>query len=184
MYFTQGVVLKKIDTGEVDAFFTLYTKDFGKLFLRAQGIKKPDAKLRGHLEPLHFVVIGFISGKNGMRVTFASLRDIFPSVRQEEQKLLIGLSMAEFVDRKCFEGEKDERVWDEIVRGFLLLEKETFTTEEKAQKLEGGMNGELSVRMSPASRDFLRVFEERMQSALGERGEDVRPPHLIKSAVY
>ena len=52
MYTTEGIILKKIDVGEANALFTIYTKDYGKIRAVAQGVKKEGAKLQGHLEPL------------------------------------------------------------------------------------------------------------------------------------
>ncbi|MFA6027779.1 MAG: DNA repair protein RecO [Patescibacteria group bacterium] len=49
---TEGIVLKSVDYREADRLYTIFTKDYGKLVLRAMGVKKINSKLAGHLEPL------------------------------------------------------------------------------------------------------------------------------------
>ena len=81
MYTTDAIVLKKIDVGEHDALYMLYTEGYGKMRAVAAGIKKPEAKLRGHLEPLSLSRIRFVTGKNRERIIGASLLNFWDGIR-------------------------------------------------------------------------------------------------------
>ena len=80
-YRTQGFILKKIDRGEVDRIFTIYTKDFGKLELLAKAERKIQSKLRGGLELFYLSEIEFIQGKAHKTLTDAILIDNFKNLR-------------------------------------------------------------------------------------------------------
>ncbi len=111
MYQTEGVVLKKIAVGEADEFITFYTRDFGKMRALAQGVKKEQAKLRGHIEPLNRAALGFVIGRNGERLVYAQAIESYPSIREDLDRLTAARCVSALIDEQCFEGERDERLW-------------------------------------------------------------------------
>lgn len=151
MYSTEGVILKRIDVGEADSLFTIYTKDFGKILARAQGIKKETAKLKGHLEPLNLSAMSFVLGKNGPRITSAELSSFFPSIRREIDKLRAASYIMSFIDKHCFDGEKDEKLWGLLLTSLQELDNGNFDT--------------------GALKNFLHSFERALLSSLGYDGE-------------
>lgn len=137
-------MLKKNDIGEADVLFTLYTRDFGKMRALAKGIKKEGAKLRGHLEPLSYAAINFVLGKNGERLTHAELRNYWSGIRNDFGKVHAVQYMAELVDKHCFPGEKDDKLWGLLIDNFFYLEK-----------------------ISNFPKDFLVSFETKFWGCLG-----------------
>lgn len=119
------------------------------MFARAQGVKKEGAKLKGHLEPLNLCSVSFVLGKSGERLTHASLVNYWPSVRNDFGKLKLAYEIVEAVDRNCFPGQKDEAVWEEILRGFNFLE-------------DSGTGGEA---------EFLASFKKHLSISLGYGAE-------------
>lgn len=142
--------MKKTDSGEADALFTLYTKEYGKIRARAQGVKKEGAKLKGHLEPLSLSSVSFVLGKNGERLTGSSLINYWPSIRNNLEKLRLALEVAESVDRNCFPGQKDEMIWGELLSGLNFLEN-------SGQNLNG--------------HEFSSSFKKRLSVSLGYGAE-------------
>lgn len=166
MYFTQGIILKKIDIGEADAFITIYTKEYGKMRARAQGVKKEDAKLKGHLEPLHASMIGFVPARMGLRLTYASMMHIWPGLWKRDENLFVGIRMVARIDDLCFEGERDDGLWREIVESFLMLAKSEFGTARAVPDEHSA--ADTLPRMFPDAEEFLRGFERRIQERLGD----------------
>ena len=123
MHTTDALVLKKIDVGEHDALYMLYTKERGKMRAIAAGIKKPAAKLRGHLEPLSLSRIRLVHGKNRERIIGASLLDFWPGIRESGEKLALAHYMAHRIDRECMEGQKDEALWGMAQGNFTALDR-------------------------------------------------------------
>lgn len=146
MHATEGIVLKKLDVGEADALYAVYTKDYGKIKALAQGVRKEEAKLRGHLELLSLARIQFVIGRGGEKLIGATLADFFPLMRAREHTLRLAASVAADVDQQCFPGEKDHGVWNLLTETFMALDTEDFHEEEAA---------------------FLAVFRGRLREALG-----------------
>lgn len=150
MYVTEGIILKKIDVGETDALFSIYTKDFGKIIARAQGIKKEEAKLKGHLETLHLSAIQFVLGKNGARLIGASLLNPWQAISADFDKTTAAMRMADTFDRHCFPNDCDESLWNILYKSFLTLEEENLSFDDVLA--------------------FFRSFEEKFSIGLGYSG--------------
>ena len=123
MHITEAIVLKKTDAGEADAFYTVYTREFGKMRMRAVGVKKEEAKLRGHCEPLHHVEIGFVLGKNGARLVHAALIRPWYDIQSDSARSTMALHIAQRIDDVCFDGEKDPLLWNFFLANFQELEQ-------------------------------------------------------------
>ncbi len=123
MYITQGIVLNKISVGEADAIFSIYTKDFGKIRAMAQGVKKEEAKLKGHLERFNMVDIAFVLGKSGERLTRASALNTWSRLRRDHQKNSTAFYITELVHKNCFEGQKDENLWELLKTSITALDE-------------------------------------------------------------
>ena len=150
MYTTEGIILKRSDAGEADSFFTIYTKDFGKIRALAQGIKKEGAKLKGHLETLNHSAVSFVLGKSGERLTSAMAFNYWPKIHGDFDKLRAAFTLTDLIDVKCFLGEKDERLWQLILDGFSSLDAGDFKKKDFS--------------------NFLQEFNKKFAAALGYAG--------------
>ncbi len=152
MHHTEGIVLKKLDVGEHDALYSMYTRDFGKMRALAQGVRREEAKLRGHLEPLSLARVQFVIGRGGEKLIGATLADFFPRLRSREHTLLVAAEIAREVDIQCFPGEKDTQIWELLNHTFAVLDHEEFSEDD----------------MSP----FLTDFRARFRVSLGYGASD------------
>ncbi|MHB1769531.1 MAG: DNA repair protein RecO [Minisyncoccota bacterium] len=88
-YETRGIVLARAPSGEANAFITLLTPSLGLVRARAQGLRRPGAKLAGALATFVESELVLVHGKDGWRVTgavpsenwFVRMRDRTPRVR-------------------------------------------------------------------------------------------------------
>ena len=131
-YRTQGIILKKIDRGEADRIFTIYTKDFGKLELLAKAERKIKSKLRGGLELFYLSEIEFIQGKTHKTLTDAILIDKFKNLRRDLKRLAIAYKISEVLDNLVKDQEPDEKIWQLLNEVFSKLN----SLEIKNSKLE------------------------------------------------
>ncbi|OGZ96791.1 MAG: DNA repair protein RecO [Candidatus Sungbacteria bacterium RIFCSPHIGHO2_01_FULL_50_25] len=138
MYFTDALVLSRIDVGEADALFSLYTKEHGKIRARAQGIKKPEAKLRGHLETLNMARIGFVAARYGERLIYAEAAHAWPGIRSDIERMRAAMYFASLVDDATFPGESDPDVWNLLQSAFRALEERGFE-KESFEAFEAGL---------------------------------------------
>ncbi len=155
MYSTEGIILKKINVGEADGIFSIYTRDYGKIRALAQGVKKENAKLKGHLEPFNHCAVSFVLGRNGERLAHATILEPRFSIRADLLKLGIASYMAELIHRHCLEGERDENLWLFLKNSFSELEQ---------------------TKIDVQTRDtFLIAFDMNLLKHLGYAGEkDIR----------
>jgi len=115
IYFTDAIVLKRTDAGEADLRVTLYTKEFGKIRALAQGVKREGAKLRGHLEQLSLVHVGFVSARQGERLVHASLIRPWSGLQRELPVMGTALRITDFLDRHSFDRDRDDAVWAALI---------------------------------------------------------------------
>ncbi len=130
---TDAIVLKKLDIGEHDILYALYTRDYGKVTARAAGIRKNEAKLRGHLEPLSLAAVRLIAGKHGEKLIGATLVNFWQHLRSNETNMRLASYVARRVDEQCFPGERDPALWDLMKISFSVLDREDFS-EDRAER--------------------------------------------------
>lgn len=119
MHHTLVLILRKDPWNEADWLITAFSRDFGKIRLRAQGARKHGAKLQGHLEPGGESEISFVIGRNGYRLTTARLREFFPSIRSSLSKLRSLQSALTALDANVFEERSGAGAVFELVDDFL-----------------------------------------------------------------
>jgi len=111
LYKTQGIIIKKTNLGEADRLITIYTKDFGKVLVRAKAVRKNQAKLKGHLELFCQSHLMLAQGKNLDIVTGAETIEAFPYLRQSLPSLAAAYYLSELLDKLIAGPEKDENIW-------------------------------------------------------------------------
>ncbi len=74
-YKTRGMVLSRSPLGETNAFVTLLTPDLGLVRARAQGLRRPGAKLAASLATFSESAVVLVRGKESWRVVGAVLEE-------------------------------------------------------------------------------------------------------------
>lgn len=103
MHNINAIILKKEPAGEADCMITALTDRFVKIRLLAQGARKVEAKLKGHLEPLSFSRLSFVVGRNGYRLVGAELVDFFQNIKSDPDRMKMAAEMVRLLDRALFE---------------------------------------------------------------------------------
>lgn len=125
MYSTEGIVIKEENSGEADRFFTIFTKDFGKIRVMAKGIRKIRAKLRGGLQLLNHIYLEFVRGKYFYTAIEAININDFPAIKSDAEKLKTAFCICDILD-KLIREEKDERSWLLLLKIFKKIEEPKF----------------------------------------------------------
>lgn len=74
-YETRGIVLSRAPAGEANAFVTLLTPELGLIRARAQGVRRPGAKLAAALTTFSESACVLVRGKEDWRVAGAILEE-------------------------------------------------------------------------------------------------------------
>lgn len=121
-YKTQAVILARKNFGEADRILILFTKHYGKIRVRAPGIRKTISRKSAHLELFNLSNLFLAAGKNLDIVTEAETVDSFQGIRKDLKKISLAYYFCELVDGLCAEREENQEVFDLIIEAFKKLE--------------------------------------------------------------
>jgi len=110
-YRAQGFVLEKVDQGEADQLFTIFTKKAGKLKILARAIRKPKSKLRTFIPIFSICKIEFIQGKHYKTLTDSVVISDFENIKKSLVKLKTAYKITEAFNQLVKSPEKDEKIW-------------------------------------------------------------------------
>jgi len=125
-YRTQGFILRKVDRGEADQLFTIYTEKFGKLEVLGKAIRKISSKLRSGADIFYLSNIEFIQGKAHKTLTDAILINNFKNLRlqpalpssqpsagpQDLKRLAVAFKISEALDNLVKGQEPEDNIWN------------------------------------------------------------------------
>lgn len=158
IYSTEGAVLQSFDVSEASKTLSLFTKDFGLLSARAQGIRAERSKLRYHLQDFSLGSFDLVRGKNGWRVTSARDTDnlmLFSAgAREQEKNAALGviIRIGSLLTRLLRGEEKNAELYADVVSSFRALRSAAWSGERL--------------------KDFEALFVMRILHWLGYWGED------------
>jgi DNA repair protein RecO (recombination protein O) len=112
---TDAIVIKRKNVGESDKIVTFLTKKFGKISVKATGVRKITSKRSPHIEPLNLTTIAFYKGKGMPVLTEAENKNSFSKIKNNLKKVAYAYYVCELVDSLCPQEQEMERV-------FLLME--------------------------------------------------------------
>ena len=120
-YKTEAIVIRQISFGEADRILTLYSPDLGKIRAVAKGIRRHRNKLRGQLELVSRTSLSISKGRNLDTINEAKTIDSYRLVREELERLTIGLYLAELTDNFTVEQASNESIYHLLVDTLNLL---------------------------------------------------------------
>jgi len=122
MIKTEGIILKEADLNEIDRLLTVYTKELGKVNVSAKGVKKLESKLRYSIEPVSYVQLILVKGKNFLILKDSVLIDEFIKTKKDLKKIKLAREIAEIIDEAIIGEEKDEEIWELISTTYKVID--------------------------------------------------------------
>jgi DNA repair protein RecO len=168
LYKTEGIIIKKANLGEFDRLITIYSKDFGKIIVKAKAVRKNQAKLRGHLELFLRSHLMIAPGRGWDIVTGAETIESFPYLHQHLSSLAAAYYLAELIDQLIVGPEKDENIWLLLLSSFQQLNQ---TLASKPSPEQENQN----------IRKIIRDFEVNLLNFLGYGSADKDPTSFLHS---
>ncbi|MBU1131350.1 DNA repair protein RecO [Patescibacteria group bacterium] len=106
---TEAIVLAKRPFVEDDRFYTIYTKDYGKLEVLVKAAAKSSSKLAGHLEPFSHARVMIVRGKSNETLAGTKLISFFHF--SELNSLALANLSAEVLGKITKPGLANERIF-------------------------------------------------------------------------
>jgi len=90
IYHTKAFVLRKVNTGEWDCRYLLFTKEIGLVSVLAKSARKPTSKMRGHLNMFSLVGISLVRGKEVWRLIGVENLDLnTKTIKKSESRIAL-----------------------------------------------------------------------------------------------
>lgn len=109
---TEGFVLKRVPWKEYDGLYTLYTRDNGKIVVRAHGIRKITSKLAGHCEPFMQSHFFLAEGKHWDTLAGSQVQQSYSQLRNSFQHLVTAQALTRTLDIVVHESQPDIRIYE------------------------------------------------------------------------
>jgi DNA repair protein RecO (recombination protein O) len=122
-YRSEAIVLRRRDSKEYDRLLTIFTKDKGKVYLVARGVKRIGSKMAGHLEPFGVVDIMVAKGKIQDRVAGTKLIENFPYIKSNIESIALVGYFNEAVDCIIHGNQSDPKVFQIITEAYYSIEQ-------------------------------------------------------------
>jgi len=122
-YKYNAIVLNKIDTGETDRVYVVYTREAGRILARAIGVKKPNAKLAGNLESITQCEIFLAKGKGRGNVTGVIGVENFLAIKANIFALEKVFTALKIFNRLMTQEEKDEKTFQLLLDFLSAMDK-------------------------------------------------------------
>lgn len=118
-----GIILNKFDIGETDRLYNIYTLEAGKIRAKAIGVKKPNAKLAGNLEPLTYSEIFMARGRGKGNITGVIALNNFFGIKSDIAAIQKVFYTFGIFGRLVTEEEKDEKIFSLLLKYLEAMNK-------------------------------------------------------------
>ncbi|MDE6875732.1 MAG: DNA repair protein RecO, partial [Lachnospiraceae bacterium] len=105
-----GMVLSAMPMGEYDKRLTILTVERGKINAFAKGARKPNSSLLACSQPFSYGEFTAYAGRDSYTVTNAVISNYFPELREDLERLYLGMYFCEFADYFTREGNDEREV--------------------------------------------------------------------------
>lgn len=107
----EGIILKRRNVGEADRILTVFTKEFGKMQIKAKNVRKIASKRSSHVEPLNLSVLSLYKGYALPILTEAATIESFSSIKEDLSRIGFAYHLCELVDGLCPENQEQQEVF-------------------------------------------------------------------------
>src|SRR5213596_1121067 len=99
MYKTEAIILRQRRLGEADRILCVYTPTFGKMDVKARGVRRTTSRMSGHLQPLTRCMLQLAQGHGADVVAGCETLESFPALGTDLERLSRAMYVAELIDR-------------------------------------------------------------------------------------
>jgi DNA repair protein RecO (recombination protein O) len=102
----EGIILKRRNFGEADRIITVFTREFGKMQIKAKGVRKIASKRSSHIEPLNRSSLSLYKGHMFPILTEATTIESYADIKEDLERIGFAYHLCELVDGLCPENQE------------------------------------------------------------------------------
>lgn len=112
-YKTEAIIVSRINFGEADRILTLLTPNYGKIRVRAPGVRKITSRRSSHIELLNLSILTLYRSSHSSLpiLSEAYALEEFLSIKKTLRKIGFAYYICELIDRLCAEREENRRIF-------------------------------------------------------------------------
>ena len=111
-YKTEGIVIKRRNFGESDRIITVFSKQYGKIQVKAVGVRKINSRRSPHIELLNQSLFTLYKGRNISLLTEVSSLENFAEIKENLTKVGFAYHICELIDGLCAENQEHPDIFD------------------------------------------------------------------------
>lgn len=119
-YSTEGIIIKRRNFNEADRIVTVFTKQQGKIQIKAIGVRKIISRRSSHIELLNHSVLTLYYGRNLPILTEATTLKDFSQIKENLTKVGFAYHLCELIDGLCADNQDNQAVFNLLL---LTLER-------------------------------------------------------------
>lgn len=168
---TEGIVIKRKNFREADRILTIFTKNKGKISVKAKGVRKITSRRSPHIELLNYSLFNLHQPVGGMPIlTEVESVKNFPKLKKDLKKIGTAFHFCELVDGLCAEGQENEQVFELLEKALDTISKDdrleliAYRFELKLLKLLGFSHENQVLQMEEMPEYIESILERRLKT--------------------
>lgn len=121
-----GMVLSAMPAGEYDKRLTILTVERGKISAFARGARRPNSSLLACSQPFSYGEFTAYAGRDSYTVTNAQVSNYFPRLKEDLEKVYLGMYFCECADYFAREGNDERELLKLLYQSLRALESGKF----------------------------------------------------------
>lgn len=123
-YKTEGIVLKRRNIGEADRILTVFTQKYGKIQVKAPGVRRIISKRSAHIELLNCSILTLYKSSHSQipMVTEAQTLKNYALIKDDLEKIGFAFYICELINNFCPENQENYKIFYLVKNTLLLLE--------------------------------------------------------------
>ncbi|MCC7436490.1 DNA repair protein RecO [Candidatus Nomurabacteria bacterium] len=114
IHHCKAFILKSADSGEANKMIWLFTKEFGLVVAKVQGVKKDGAKLRAHLIDYTLIDVDLVKGRDVWRLVNAKVNTNPFSGDYDKKRARSYIRALGLVSRFCIEEGEEPGLFEHL----------------------------------------------------------------------
>jgi len=108
---TKGIIIKRRDFNEADRMITVYTKELGKISVKARGVRRITSRRASHIELLNYTSLSLYKASQISILDEAQVINSFSEIKNELTKMGFAYHICELIDGLCPEGQEQSQIF-------------------------------------------------------------------------
>ena len=109
---TDGIIIKRRNFGEADRILTVFTKNFGKIQIKAKGVRRITSRRASHIELLNLSSISLYKGRGSLPILLEAqcVKDFF-LIKEDLTRIGFSYHLCELIDGLCAENQESRSIF-------------------------------------------------------------------------